>query len=92
MDVWSSLAASIGYYKLTKPKEKAADWVWIVDHTIQLGVEKQRTQERFVILGVRLSCLPAPGQCIRHEDVEPIVLLPVKKSDGDVVWQRSCVG
>jgi hypothetical protein len=40
MDVWSSLAASIGYYKLTKPKEKAADWVWIVDHTIQLGVEK----------------------------------------------------
>ena len=73
----------LGYYKLTKPKEKASDWVWIIDHTVQIGIEKC-----FVILGVRLSCLPAPGQCIRHEDMEPIMLLPVKKSDGDVVWQQ----
>ena len=73
----------LGYYKLTRPKEKALDWVWIVDHTIQIGSEKC-----FVILGVRLGCLPAPGQCIRHEDVEPIALLPVKKSNGDVVWQQ----
>jgi len=25
----------LGYYKLTRPKEQGADWVWIVDHTIQ---------------------------------------------------------
>ena len=35
----------LGYYKLTllcppKPKEKASDWVWIIDHTVQIGIEK----------------------------------------------------
>ena len=30
----------IGYYKLTRPKAVAEDWVWIVDHTVQRGVEK----------------------------------------------------
>lgn len=73
----------VGYYKLTRPKAQATDWVWIVDHTVQLGVEKC-----FVILGLRLSALPPPGQCLRHEDVEPIVLAPVTKSNGEVVYQQ----
>ncbi len=30
----------LGYYKLTRSKEVAADWVWIVDHTVQMGTEK----------------------------------------------------
>ncbi len=30
----------LGYYKLTRPKEQADDWVWMVDHTVQLGPEK----------------------------------------------------
>ena len=30
----------LGYYKLTRPKEQADDWVWSVDHTVQLGPEK----------------------------------------------------
>ena len=54
----------VGYYKLTRPKAHAEDWVWIVDHTAQLGPQKC-----LVILGLRLSALPAPGQCLRHEDV-----------------------
>ena len=73
----------VGYYKLTRPKEQAADWVWIIDHTIQLGVQKC-----LVILGVRLSALPAPGTCLRHEDVEPIALYPVQTSNGEVVYQQ----
>ncbi len=73
----------VGYYKLTRPKAQAADWVWILDHTIQLGVQKC-----LVILGVRLSMLPAPGTCLRHEDVEPIALYPVQTSDGEVVYQQ----
>jgi len=73
----------VGYYKLTRPKEQAADWVWIIDHTIQLGVQKC-----LVILGVRLSALPAPGTCLRHEDVEPITLYPVQTSTGEVVYQQ----
>ncbi len=73
----------LGYYKLTRPKEHGDDWVWIVDHTVQIGAEKC-----LVILGVRLSALPAMGECLKHEDVEPIALLPVKKSNGDVVHQQ----
>jgi len=30
----------LGYYKLTRPKEQSQDWVWIVDHTVQLGQEQ----------------------------------------------------
>ena len=30
----------LGYYKLTRTKQKAADWIWIIDHTIQWGSEK----------------------------------------------------
>ena len=29
----------LGYYKLSRPKEQADDWVWIVDHTVQIGQE-----------------------------------------------------
>lgn len=71
----------LGYYKLTRPKEKAGDWVWIVGHTIQIGAEKC-----LVILGIRLSHLPCPGKCLSLEDVEPIELIPVVKSDGEVVY------
>jgi hypothetical protein len=73
----------VGYYKLTRPKAQAADWVWIIDHTIQLGEQKC-----LVILGVRLSALPPPGTCLRHEHVEPIALYPVQTSTGAVVYQQ----
>ena len=73
----------LGYFKLTRPKERAGDWVWIVDHTVQLGAEKC-----LVILGIRLSNLPAPGDCLSQEDVEPIALFPVKQSNGEVVFQQ----
>lgn len=73
----------VGYYKLTRPKMRADDWVWIVDHSVQLGATKC-----LVILGVRLSALPPAGQCLSHEDVEPIELLPVEHSDGKVVYQQ----
>jgi len=73
----------VGYYKLTRPKEKATDWVWIVDQTVQMGIEKC-----FVILGLRLAALPPPGTYLRHEHVEPIALYPVKQSNGEVVYQQ----
>jgi hypothetical protein len=73
----------LGYYKLMEPKERADDWVWIVDHTVQIGQEKC-----FVILGLRLSSLPCPFRSVRHEDVEPIALYPVKKSTGEIVYEQ----
>ncbi len=73
----------LGYYKLTREKEQAEDWVWIVDHQIEVGEGKC-----LIILGVRLSLLPAVGGCLSHEDVEPIELYPTRSSDGEVVYQQ----
>jgi hypothetical protein len=72
----------LGYYKLTRQKEQAEDWVWIIDHTVQIGSEKC-----LIILGIRLSSLPE-DRCLIHKDVEPIVLEPVKKSNGDIVYEQ----
>jgi hypothetical protein len=72
----------LGYYKLMRAKAQADDWVWIIDHTVQLGKEKC-----LLILGVRLSDLPA-DLTLKHEDVEPIALYPVTSSTGEVVFQQ----
>jgi hypothetical protein len=73
----------LGYYKLTRQKEKADDWIWIVDHTVQWGKEKC-----LLILGIRQSKLPKSETNLFHEDVEPPALFPVSQSNGDVVYQH----
>ncbi len=66
-----------------RPKQQADDWVWIIDHTVQSGVEKC-----LLILGVRLSSLPPTHLILKHEAVEPIALYPVKISNGEIVYQQ----
>ena len=73
----------LGLYKLTRPKTHADDWVWIADHLVQIGPEKC-----LLILGIRLSSLRAKTCRLRHEDMEPITLCPVRKSNGDVVYEQ----
>lgn len=73
----------IGYYKLERAKERADDWIWIVDHTVQLGSEKC-----MVILGIRQKSLPLGELHLNHEDVETISMLPVTKSNGDIVYRQ----
>jgi hypothetical protein len=73
----------LGYYKLTRQKEKADDWIWIVDHTVQWGKEKC-----LLILGIRQSRLPESETNLSHEDVEPLALFPVSQSNGDVVYKQ----
>ena len=74
----------VGYYKLTRAKEIAQDWVWIVDHTLQSGEMKC-----LGVLGVRLSALDeGRDKPLSHEDVEPITLCPVRQSSGDIVYQQ----
>jgi len=72
----------LGLYKLTRDLEQADDWIWIVDHSVQIGSEKC-----LVILGIRLSQLSFP-QAVSHQDVEPLAILPVNKSNGDVVFKQ----
>jgi hypothetical protein len=63
----------LGHAKLTADKPPADDWAWLVDHSVQTGQEKC-----LVTLGVRLGDLPPPGQCLRHQDMELIDLVPAR--------------
>jgi len=83
---WSSTRLwllRLGYYKLTRAKEEGSDWVWIVDHVVQTGQEKC-----LLIVGIRLSTLPAVGEYLTHADVEPIAIYPVTQSNGEIVYQQ----
>jgi hypothetical protein len=83
---WSSTRLwllRLGYYKLTRAKAEGEDWVWIVDHVVQTGQEKC-----LLIVGIRLSALPAVGEYLTHADVEPIAIYPVTQSNGEIVYQQ----
>jgi hypothetical protein len=83
---WSSIRLwllRVGYYKLTRAKEQAEDWVWIVDHVVQMGQEKC-----LLIVGIRLSAVPAAGGYLTQTDVEPIAICPVTQSNGEIVYQQ----
>lgn len=73
----------VGYYKLTRPKEQAKDWVWIVDHVVQSGQAKC-----LLIVGLRLSAVATADGYLAHGDVEPIAICPVTESTGDIVYQQ----
>jgi hypothetical protein len=72
----------LGYYKIHRSKEIADDWIWIVDHTIQIGPEKC-----LMILGIRAKDLPE-NRPLTFNDIEPIELIPVKKSNGALVYEQ----
>lgn len=74
-----------GLYKLLRPKQRAKDWVWIVDHSNQIGQEKC-----LAILAVRASKLPRPGKRfpLRLAQMHALELEPVVVSDKKVVCQQ----
>ena len=73
----------VGLYKLVRPKTISDDWVWLLDHSVQIGQTKC-----LLILGIRREDLPPPGQPLRHEDLEPIALLPVLSSNPEIVCRQ----
>lgn len=73
----------LGLYQLNRPKTHADDWMWIVDHTMQLGERKC-----LIIVAIRQSAWDAQDRVLSHEDVELIDLVPVTESNGDVVYRQ----
>jgi hypothetical protein len=74
----------LGLYELTRPKEQADDWVWILDHTVQLGGMKA-----LVIVGVRLSQWEQQERGpLRHEDLAVLDVTPMRHSNGPAVEAR----
>lgn len=73
----------LGLYKLSRPKTHADDWVWLIDHSVQAG-----TTKCLVILGIRLCDLPPAGEPLRHEDLQPIELLPTESCSKETVCEQ----
>lgn len=74
----------LGLYHLVRPKQQADDWMWIIDHTLQLGDRKC-----LVIVGLRQSAWEqAESRVLSHKDVELLDLQPVTQSNGKVVYRQ----
>jgi len=68
----------VGVAALEAPVESADDWIWMADHSNQIGPEKA-----LVVLGVRASQLPPPGTPLTHADVRVLAVEP------DTAWKRA---
>jgi hypothetical protein len=73
----------VGLYALTCEKEEADDWLWMMDHTIQLGPWKC-----LVIVGIRLSAWRSLDRPLCHEDLSLLNLTPMKTADKKAVAEE----
>ncbi len=73
----------LGLFELLRKKKAAPDWVWIMDHTVQLGPHKC-----LVIVGVRLSAWRRKKAPLEHEDLSLLRLVPMRQSTATAVAEQ----
>jgi hypothetical protein len=73
----------LGLAELTCPQEQAEDWVWLVDHTVQLG-----SQKGMIVVGLRLGAWQAEPRPLEHADVRLLHLEPMERSNGELVQRE----
>ena len=66
-----------GVAAIEEPIERADDWIWMADHSNQIGPEKA-----LAIVGVRASKMPPPGVALTHQDIRLLTIEP------GVSWKR----
>ena len=64
-----------GLAQLIAAKEPADDWVWLIDHSVQIGKEKV-----LAIVGIRQANLPMPERPLCGDDLVLIDLVPMATS------------
>jgi hypothetical protein len=72
-----------GLAQLNAPKDKADDWVWLIDHSVQIGKQKV-----LAILAIRLLDLPLPDRFLSPDDLVLIDLVPMETSTREDVATR----
>ena len=72
----------LGLYELIREKTHADDWVWIMDHTVQLGPWKC-----LLIVGLRLSAWDRTRP-LEHRDLTLLNLTPMRHSTGEAVAEQ----
>jgi len=70
----------VGYYARTRPLDRSTPWLWLVDHTIQIG-----TQKILVILGCPMSQVPFGQRALQLSDLQLLALVPMEKSNAALV-------
>ena len=70
----------LGLFSLREPLTTATDWVFLIDHSIQIGTIKV-----CVSVGFQLSELPAPWRPLRMDDLHLLAVIPIEQSTGEVV-------
>lgn len=70
----------LGLHELQREKERADDWIWLVDHSIQLGKVKC-----LLIVGIRHSHWKELRRPLQHQDLQVLELQPVEQSNGIIV-------
>lgn len=71
---WTSVRTwlcRMGLDEIQHSRQPHDDWIWMADHSNQIGREKVLT-----ILGIRECNLPPPGQTLRHQDVRVLAVVP----------------
>ena len=72
----------LGYYQLQKPKEKADDWIIIVDESIGFGQEKV-----LVVLGIRRSNIEF-NRPLKIQELEPLLVKSKESWTGDMIAEQ----
>lgn len=70
----------LGYAGLTCPLPHDRPWVWLIDHTLQIGHQKL-----FVIVGVPLDAVPFGVRPLQSSDLHLIALGPMGESNQHLV-------
>lgn len=71
----------LGLHELQRPKEQAVDWIWLMDHTVQIGQVKC-----LLLVAFRLSAWEAQGRGpLEHRDLAVLALEPMRQSTGSLV-------
>jgi hypothetical protein len=66
----------LGCYALLRPLPSDVPWLWIIDHSIQIGPSKL-----FVIVGCPLAAVPFGQRCLTLADLHLVALVPMEQSD-----------
>lgn len=70
----------VGYYALAQPLDQTVSWVWLIDHTVQIGALKM-----LVILGCPMSAVPFGKRALQLPDLQLVALVPMEQSNGQTV-------
>lgn len=70
----------VGCYALSRPLDRTVPWVWLIDHTVQIGSLKL-----LVILGCPLARVPFGERALQLSDLQLVALVPMEKSNGAAV-------